>query len=113
VHGVIDHKWPHHVAIAANDGVCAAKLVCLVWIERGVNPAEYHRSAARPRSCPDLVPAQGISRVDPDPDHVTGSDRVEIERLEGFIDDAWGAVDGWGSRANHEQPARGDDANAE
>jgi hypothetical protein len=113
MYGVIEHKWPHHVAVAADDGVCAAKLVRLVWIQCGVDAAKHHRGAARPRSRPDLVPAQGISRVYPYSDHVAGANRVEIERLEGFVGKAWWPIHGWCGGSKHEEPAWRDYTDAE
>src|SRR6185503_17096368 len=37
LHGMIDHQRPDHVAVAADDGVRAATLMRLMWIQRGVN----------------------------------------------------------------------------
>ena len=99
--GVIDHERPDDVAVAADDRVRAAEFVRFVGVERGVYAAEDHRRAARSRGGADLVAAQRVARVDPDPDNVARLDVVEIERLERFVDDAWRAVCGaaWPRRA--------------
>ena len=109
----VDHHRPYHIAVAADDGVRTAEFVRLVWIQRGVDPAEDDRRTPGSRGRADLVAAKRIAGVDPDSDDVTGVDRVEIEWLERLINDVRRTVRGRRGRAEHEQPARRDHANAE
>ena len=84
---MLEHQRPDHVAVAADHAVGAASFIRLVGIQRRVNAAEDHRRAARAHGRANLIAAQRISRVDPNPDDVAGVDGVELERLERFIDD--------------------------
>jgi hypothetical protein len=105
---MLDHQRPHHIAIASDDGVRATALMRLVWIQRRVYAAEDDRDPATPRRRADFVAAQRVAGVDPNPDDVTSSYSLEIERLERFINDARSAVRRRGGAAKDEHPPRGD-----
>jgi hypothetical protein len=51
--------------------------------------------------------------VYPYSDHVAGANRVEIERLEGFVGKAWWPIHGWCGGSKHEEPAWRDYTDAE
>ena len=50
-----NHKRPYHIAIAADDGVRAAKFVRLVRIQRGVYPAKNHGGTPASRRRADFI----------------------------------------------------------
>ena len=89
-----EHRRPDQIPIAADDRVRLAMLPGFVRVERGVNPAEHHVSAAGSNETAQLIAADRIGGVDADADHVTCRDAVEIERLEGFVGDGRAAVFG-------------------
>ena len=113
VYRVIEHERPDDVAVAANDGVRAAELMGLVWIQRGVDAAEHDGRAARARTLPDLVAAKRVTGVNANPNYVAGLHAVNIERLQRLVDDLWPAIRGRCRPCQHEQPARRNDADAE
>ena len=110
---VIEDQRPDEIAVAANDGVRPPEFMGLVWIQRRVDAAEHDGRASGARSVPDLVAAKCVAGVDADPDDVTGLHAVDIERLQGLVDDLWPAIRGRCRPRQHEQPARRDDADAE
>ncbi len=65
---------PDNVPVASDDSVSTAELVCLFRVESGVDPPEDHVRAPVARHAAHLVPAQGIARMDPDPDQIARLD---------------------------------------
>ena len=93
--------------------MCAAELLCFLWIQRGVYPAEDDRRAPGFDVLTDFVPAKRIARVDPDADDVTGLHAVQVEGLQGFIGDLRPSMGCRRCPGEHEQPTRRDDADSE
>ena len=65
-----------------------AVLAGFVRIERGVDAAEDDERARCARQPANRVATQRVGGVDADADHVARPTVVEIERLEGLVDDA-------------------------
>ena len=110
---MLEDQRPDHVAVAANDGVRAAELVRLVGVQGGVDATEHDLRPSRARRRPDLVAAKRVAGVNPDADDVAGLDLLEIQRLQGLIDDLWLAILRRCRPGQHEEPARCDDPDAE
>jgi hypothetical protein len=108
---MVYYQGPHDVAIAADDRMGAAKLVCFVGIQSGVNPAKDDGRAAVSRRDTYRISAQRIARVDSNPHDVTRVYGVDIEWLQRFINDARSPIRRRCRRAEDEQPSGCDDAN--
>ena len=76
-------------------------------------PAEHDRRATCPHVSADLVAAKRVARVDPDADHVALLHVRDVEGFQGFVGNLRLAVGSRRCRGEDEQPARGDDADAE
>ena len=110
---VIEDLSPDEIAIAANDRVSGPELPGLGWIQRRVDAAEHDGRAPGVHGGSYLVAAQGVAGMDADADHVTGLYGVEIQRLQGLVDNLRPAIRGRCRPRQHEQPSRRDDADAE
>src|SRR6185295_19707787 len=88
-------------------------LAYFVWKERGVDAAEDHERAAGACHRRDRIAAKGVRGVDADADHVAGTDRVAVERVECFIDDVRRPEAIWSRGGEHVQPPRSDDGGPE
>src|SRR5579872_1225853 len=78
---------PDQVPVAPHDGVGCSLARCLVWEQRRVNTAEDHVRAAPPDLPADLIPTERVASVDANADDIPRSDRAEIDRVQGFVDD--------------------------
>jgi hypothetical protein len=68
--------------------------------------------AALPRYPANLVPAQGICRMDTDADDIATLDAAGVYRTERFINENRVAVGGWRSSRKHIQTTRRNDGSA-
>ena len=85
VEAAFDGLAPRDVAVTFDDGVAAAEVQGFVRVQRGVNAAIDDKRPALARDPPDLVSAQGISRVDADADDIARRNRGRVELLEGLV----------------------------
>lgn len=67
---------------------------------------EHDECTALTREPSQRVSAKRITRVNANPDDIAAPRRVEIERLQGFVDDNGIAIAGRGRRGQYIQPAR-------
>src|ERR1700733_14170729 len=86
-----------------------ATLQCFLGIQRSVNTAIDHPSAALPRQAANLVAAQGVPGVNTDADEVSALDGRGHQRFECLVDDEGIAKRERGGCSQDVQPAGGDD----
>ena len=110
---ILEHLAPDDVAVAPHNTVGGTVLVRFVGEQRRVNATEHHVGAALAREPSQRISAERIARMNADPDDIAGPHRVEIQRLEGFVDDDGIAIGGGRRRRQHIQPARRDHRRAE
>jgi hypothetical protein len=84
---VIEYDRPDDVAIAPHHGVRAAKAVCLVRVQAGMNPTEDHGCASSACGGADLVAPKRIAGMNADADDIARLDGVDVERHQGFVGD--------------------------
>src|SRR4051812_20961459 len=107
---ILDHAGPDLVAIAFDHCVRRAKLMRFLGKKSGMDPAVDDAGSALTGKFSYLVSAQRIAGVNPDADYVAGLDGLRIELLQSFVNDLGIAQVGGGSRRQHVEPARRDDA---
>src|SRR5262245_6709992 len=81
--------------------------------QRRMNATEDHPRAAASRFAAEFIATTRISGMDTDPDHVSGSDGVEIDPVQRFVHDLRIAPATAGRGSQHVQPARRDDRDTE
>jgi hypothetical protein len=92
--------------------MCVSKLAAFIRIQRGMDPPEDHRGAARTRRAADLVATQRIAGVDADADDVTTLDRARVEPFEHLVGQPRHTVLARRRAGEDEQPSRRDHRNA-
>src|SRR5262249_3633132 len=106
---VRDDMRPDHVAVAAHDCVRSSLACRLVGEQCRVNTAENHPRAARADLTPDLIPTERVTGMDANAYDIPRSDRVEIERVQGFVNDLRIAPATAGRGSQDVQPSGGND----
>src|SRR5487761_123070 len=71
--------------------------------------AEDHIGASVARYFANLIPAQSVSRMNTDPDNVSGLDALGINGAKRFVDNNWIAKGCWRSGGKHIEPTGRDD----
>ena len=84
---ILQNGRPDDVAVSLDHRMCPPDAVRFLRIECGVNSAEDDIGAALPSQSANLIPAQGIPRMDADADDISALDAAWIHRSECLIDD--------------------------
>src|SRR5205823_687967 len=84
---LLDDARPDDVAVAAHDRVRLTVSRGFVRKQRGMNAAEDDPGAALAHLASDLVTAERVAGMNADADDVARANRVEIDRIERFVDD--------------------------
>ena len=109
---VLQRHRPRLLAITSHDGVGTTNVARFIGIEGRVDSSIHNVGASLAGGSADLVAPECVACVDADADDVTRLDRVEVERLERFVDESRLSVQRRRRRREDIQPSRRDDANA-
>src|SRR6185437_7246993 len=85
VDAIVKHLGPDHVAVALYHRMSAAEFDGLFGIERGMDATEDHQGAALAGDLADLIPAQRITCMDANTEHIAYTDAGRVEPLQSFI----------------------------
>ncbi len=110
---ILEHARPHHVAIPLDHAVSGTPFGRLFREQCRVDTAEDDPGASAPRFETYLIPAQRVTRVNPDPDHIARLHPSEIDRLERFVHNDGLAEVRWRRRRDHIEPPRSNHRRAE
>ena len=100
-------------ALAAHDRVRLTVSRGFVRKQRGMNAAEDDPGTALAHLASDLVTAERVAGMNADADDVARANRVEIDRIERFVDDDRIAPAAAGRRREDVEPARRNHGDAE
>src|SRR5439155_21311048 len=110
---LLDDARPDDVAVAAHDRVRLTVSRGFVRKQRGMNAAEDDPGTALAHLASDLVTAERVAGMNADADDVARANRVEIDRIERFVDDDRIAPAAAGRRREDVEPARRNHGDAE
>jgi hypothetical protein len=92
---------PHYVSITFDYSVTFADLKCLVGIKSGMNATIDNYRSTFPKLSPKIEAPVAICRVNPDPNHVAGLDRRQVELFESLVGNDGVTVFGWSCRRQY------------